>query len=277
MQQAIDRRRAGDLSGARELASLVLRERPDMTAALLQLALIERDLGDIEGATGTLERAVANDPADPNPAVLLAGLMGEAGQAARGLSLLTPWLGAPEPLVEVLTTRGVLLARLGRHAEALASFARARELDPSSAMTLVQIATVHLATGDRARARAALEEALRSDPELALAHRQLGLLSLAERDAAEAERRFRAALGLDPDEADALLNLGRLLLARERAGVAALPAGEPGAAEVVAAGAGRDGRRRRRRRARRPGALDQRVPVPGGPLTHRMSRLDSTV
>jgi Tfp pilus assembly protein PilF len=160
---------------------------------------------------------VASSPDDPNPAVLLAGLLGESGQPERGLAVLAPWLEHATPSTDVLTTRGTLLARLNRHAEALASFRRAREQDPSSAMILVQMATVHLAAGDRGRARAALEEALRRDGDLALAHDQLGVLALAEGDADEAESRFRAALDRDPDQADALLNLGRLLLARKRA------------------------------------------------------------
>jgi tetratricopeptide (TPR) repeat protein len=217
MQEAIDRRRTGDLRGARDLARRVVGERPDMTAALLQLALVERELGDLDGAVRTLERAVASSREDFNPAMLLAGLLGETGQAERGLSILAPWLDRAQPPVDVLKAGGVLLARRNRHAEALALFERAREMDPSDALTLVHVATVHLAAGNRSAARAALLKSLRREDGPALAHRLLGLLALAEGRHAEAESRFRAALERERDDADALLNLGRLLAARGRA------------------------------------------------------------
>jgi Tfp pilus assembly protein PilF len=216
MQQAVALERAGDLEGARALCEDVVRQRPDMTSALLVLAIIERKLDRLDRAVAVLERAVAGNPDDVSPAVMLASYLGEAGQARKALDLLAPFAERANPPLDVLTTRGVNLARLGRVREALEAFAAARLVDPSDPMTLVQIATVQLGAGARAEARASLEEALGLNPDMALAHHHLGLLAMTAGDDGEAERRFRRALELEPSNADTLLNLGLVVARRGR-------------------------------------------------------------
>jgi Flp pilus assembly protein TadD len=126
-------------------------------------------------------------------------------------------MGRPDPPLDVLTTQGVTLARLGRWKEALQAFARVHEQDPENPVPLVQMATVHLGRGDGARAEPLLDEALRLDPDLGLAHHHLGLLCLTRGDGPGAERHFRKALELEPDDIDSQLNLGLLLASGGRA------------------------------------------------------------
>jgi tetratricopeptide (TPR) repeat protein len=222
MQQAFARQRDGDLEAARALGERVVRERPDMTSALLMLAVVERKLGRLQAAITLLERALGVNPDDVSPVVMLAAYLGEAGRGREAVELLAPYAERPSPPLDVLVTRGVAFARLGLTREALAAFAAARAADPSDPMTLVQIATVHMGAGRRGEARRSLEQALALNPDDALAHHHLGLLAMGEGDAAEAERRFRRALEIEPSDADSLLNLG-LLLARQRRNLEARP------------------------------------------------------
>jgi Flp pilus assembly protein TadD len=111
----------------------------------------------------------------------------------------------------VLTALGMALARSGRPAEALVTFARVRELDPSNAMALVNAGTVHLMTGDRVRARQALEAALAVDDGVARAHNGLGVIAAKEGRWAEAIERWRRAVALDPRDYQTLFNLGSTL------------------------------------------------------------------
>jgi arylsulfatase A-like enzyme/Flp pilus assembly protein TadD len=211
MQEVIGRHRAGDLLGALAVCERVVRARPDMSAGLLQMALLHRRLGQLGPAVAALRRAFEQDPDDAGSAVLLASYLSEAGEAREAADLLAPYAAQAEPALDVLSTRGAALAQLGRTREALDAFTRARRADPSNPMTSVQIATVYLAAGKTEDAGRALTEALAQNPSLATAHRMLGLIAARDGRDAEAEARLRQALQLDPGEHDALLNLGLVL------------------------------------------------------------------
>ena len=213
LETVIARHRAGE-SRARRLCEEVVRRRPDMPAALVQLALLNRRLGRGRAAADALRRAVALNPSDESAVGLLGHYLNEDGQAAEAAALLEPYAQHDEPAMDVLVALGIAHARLGRLGQAVTDFERARAVDPSNPMVLVQLATVRLLAGARAEAAAALEEALRLNPRLALAHHSLGLVAAQDGRYEEAARRWRAALALNPEEHDALLQLG-FLLARQ--------------------------------------------------------------
>jgi tetratricopeptide (TPR) repeat protein len=114
-------------------------------------------------------------------------------------------------------TRGATLASLGRAAEALATFQKARELAPANAMVLVNIGTVHLGAREYARARPAFEAALALDPDLPRAHNALGVIEAETGRPEAAIERWQATVRLDPRDFDALFNLGLLLRKQGRA------------------------------------------------------------
>jgi arylsulfatase A-like enzyme/Flp pilus assembly protein TadD len=217
MQEVIALHRRGDLPAALKLCQEVVRRRPEMPASLLQLALLYRKLAQMEPAIEALQRAFRQNPDDLTAVVLLGSYLNDAGRAAEAADLLGPYAARADPPLDVLTTRGVALARLGRAREALATFEAARATDPSNPMTLVQIGTVHLTSGQGVEAEKSFRAALRLNPDMALAHHNLGLLALSRHDDAEAERCFRRALELESGDDDALLNLGSLLARRGRA------------------------------------------------------------
>jgi tetratricopeptide (TPR) repeat protein len=111
----------------------------------------------------------------------------------------------------VLMALGIADAQLGRSSEAKAAFERVRKVDPSNAMALVNIATVHLGAGDPARARQALEAALALNPRVARAHNALGVLAAESGHTSEAVEHWKSALELEPRDLDTLYNLGHLL------------------------------------------------------------------
>jgi arylsulfatase A-like enzyme/Tfp pilus assembly protein PilF len=211
MQEVIARHRGGDLAGALAVCEQVVATRPDMTAGLLQLALLQRKLGRLPDAVAALRRAFDVNPDDTGTVVLLASYLNEAGEAREAADLLAPYASKAAPALDVLSTRGASLAQLGRTREAAVTFRRAHDADPSNPMTSVHLATVYLSAGRTTEAKAALHEALAQNPSLAVAHRTLGLIAAGEGHDDEAESRLRRALELDPAEHDALLNLGLIL------------------------------------------------------------------
>jgi choline-sulfatase len=216
IENVLARHRAGDVAGALELCEEVVRRRPGMPSALLQLALLRRKAGQLTPAIAALEQALAAAPDDDGTAALLGSYLNEAGRAREAERLLEPFARRQDPALDVLVARGIALSQLGRNREAAEALGAAARLDPSNAMTRVQLGTAALLAGDAAGARRALEEALRLDPRLAVAHRTLGLVAAQQGDEEEALRQWSTAVALDPYEHDALLRLGSALARRGR-------------------------------------------------------------
>jgi len=230
---------AGDLEAALALCREIIRRRPDMPIIYLHLAFLERARGDLEAAVAAMRQAVALRPLDAESVALLGVYLDEAGHPREAADILEPYAKAAHPDLDVLTARGMALSALGRRQEALASFAAAREVDPSNAMVLVNIGTVHLMDGDAQGARASFEEALRIDPGLARAHNSLGVLAAREGRLDEAVERWTRAAALDPSDYQTLFNLGSTLRRLGR-GEDARPYLEAYLREAPAAGEARD-------------------------------------
>jgi arylsulfatase A-like enzyme/Flp pilus assembly protein TadD len=203
--------RAGDYDGAIALCQETIRSRPDMPLSYLQLAYLERRRGRLDAAVAATRKAVDLRPLDAESVSLHAVYLIEAGRPADALAFLEPYAKNVAPDLDVLTAVGMAQARTGRREEALATFARARQLDPSNAMVLVNAGTVHLMGGDRARARQAFEAALDVDDALARAHNSLGVIAAEEGRLAEAVARWQRAAALDPADYQTLFNLGATL------------------------------------------------------------------
>lgn len=213
LQEIADRYLRGDLAGALTRSRALVRRRPSMAVAWMQLAHLEREAGDLGAGTAALRRAVELSPADPEPLTLLGAYLTEGGRAREAADLLEGPARAPDADADLLTTRALALARLGRVGEALAAVSRAREGDPSNASLLVHVGTVQLMGGNRAAARAAFAEAVQLNPETARAHSSLGALALEEGRADQAAAHWRAATALDAGEHGKILSLG-IALAR---------------------------------------------------------------
>jgi tetratricopeptide (TPR) repeat protein len=109
---------------------------------------------------------------------------------------------------EALAQLGVALFNLGRYEEAERCYRESLEINPMSAATLCNLASV--LQGDPPEAENYLRRALKLNPKYADARSKLGLsLAFAGR-LREAKAAFQKALKIDPRHAEALLGLGQI-------------------------------------------------------------------
>jgi tetratricopeptide (TPR) repeat protein len=94
--------------------------------------------------------------------------------------------------------------------EIIAAYAKASEIDPSSAGSLVNLGTVYFNLRDWRRAEQHYRKALEVDPEYALAHFNLGNLYDERGDRSKAMTHYVAAIRIHPTYADAHYNLALL-------------------------------------------------------------------
>ena len=92
----------------------------------------------------------------------------------------------PDARFESLIAEGLAASRADRVQAALALFAQASELHPSSGIPHFLIGSEHAAAGDMAAAETALANAVLLSPEFVLARYQLGLLQFSSERAAVA-------------------------------------------------------------------------------------------
>ncbi len=209
--------REGDIAGATALCEENIRRRPNMPMSYLHLAYLKRAQGDLPAAIASARKAFEMQPLAAESVSLYTVYLTEAGHAKEAADVLEPYMTAVKPDLDVITSRGMALAALKRPTEALATFERGRQVDPSNPLVLVNIGTVHLMTGDRARARDAFEAALEIDAGVARAHNSLGVIAAQEGRMAEAVERWRRAVELDPRDYQTLFNLGVTLRGQGRA------------------------------------------------------------
>ena len=202
---------AGELAAALERCRELVRRRPDMRIALLHLAQLERQSGDLDRGIRALEAAFSLHPEDTSTLALLAGYLTQAGRADEAVEVTQPHVDLREPDVEVLLTRGLALARLGRALDAFDALERAAEQDPTNAKVSVYRGTLYLMGGQRDRARAEYERALTLNPRTAAAHSSLAILAIEDGSVEESLARWRDAVASDPRELSKLVAIGTSL------------------------------------------------------------------
>ena len=184
----------GKLAPARDLAALAVEQAeatgfgPVLSEALFRRGAIEHQMGDVQAAQDTLERALAiaevaqHDRMIPEIWMAIVAVdtsLGRLAEASRGLDRATAFFTRqqlpPESMARLHSKRALLLRALGRHREAIAVEDQALALyragpDPEvfAAGSLTVQATSYAAIG-------AWDRALELDREaLALRERQLG-------------------------------------------------------------------------------------------------------
>jgi choline-sulfatase len=212
IEEVVSHYQRGDVRGAIALGEALVRRRPDMPISLVHLAFLYNQAGDHPRASETIRRALALNPAANDVAALAGAYLTEAGRASDTVTLLAPYTRTADPDVDVLIAYGVALATVGRPADALETFTRARAADPTSGLPLLDAGTVFLMGGDRGRAAASFTEALTVDPSLARAHNGLGVIAAEQKDYDSALTHWRRAVELDPYDFQTLFNLGDLLI-----------------------------------------------------------------
>ena len=105
---------------------------------------------------------------------------------------------------------GYLYLQQGAKDEAIASYERAAQLNPSDSESLNDLATAYLQTGKIGDAERVFKWSLSTDDKSALAYNGLGLVYIQKQDLGEARGYLEKAVQLDPDLLEAQLNLGRI-------------------------------------------------------------------
>jgi tetratricopeptide (TPR) repeat protein len=215
LDAALQRAATAEVEGRSEeaiaLVSGVIRQRPRMALAHVQLARLLRASGRLREALDALRRALEIQPGDAVSAALLGAYLNEAGRPGEVIAALQPFAASPEPDVDVLVALGMALAGVDRRAEAKQTFEAARRADPSDAMLTVNLATVYMLGREDARAGELLREVVAQRPDLFRAWNALGVIAARGGRPDEAAAHWEKALAIDPDAFDTLYNLGSLL------------------------------------------------------------------
>ena len=180
-------------------AQLFNAERPESHA---NLGALYRDLGRMEEAQRSFEKAIAIDPTFYAASISLADLVRAGGREDAAESLLRQALAVSPDSGPVHHALGLSLIRQKRTAEAMTSLAKAVELSPEEARFGYVLAVALHDTGKRAEAIGALKRALVRNPYdrdvlLALAHYEAEA-----RDFASAVERAQLLSRLEPDRRD---------------------------------------------------------------------------
>jgi arylsulfatase A-like enzyme/Flp pilus assembly protein TadD len=222
LQEIVGLYLSGDARSALNRCRSLVRAHPNMRVALLQLAHLERDAGNMPAAVRALRHALTIDPGDVEAASLLGAYLTAADQPLEAIALLHPYAAHRDPDVQVLVSLSLAQSRVGRHDDARRALERALAGDPGNARLLVTLGTVELMAGRRAEARTAFESALARNPDTARAHSSLAAMAAEEGRGDAALAHWRRATALDAGEFENLLAIG-ISLARSGRAVDAAP------------------------------------------------------
>lgn len=190
--------------------------------------------GDVDGAIGHFERALALRPDYLNARVELGNALLSRGRTAEAIVHYTRALEVDPGSVHALTNLGRALALQGRVEEAIPYHEHALRLDPSYAVAHNNLGTVLAEKGLTAEARMHFEQALAGDPTNAEALNNLGSMLVRQGHVAEGLVAMERAIELRPgfgtahvNRAAALLLLGRPAEARQAVALARAHGTEP--------------------------------------------------
>ena len=160
------------------------------------LALAERGLG--ESAITLYEEAIRLDPGFVEAIVNVARLHLEKGDLRRASTWLDRAARVNPDYPHLYRVRGLIALARGRLQDALAAFGRARALAPENVETLANLGTTLLRLGILDGSRTVLEQAFRLDPARPEVALNLGMVWDRRGDPARAIYLYRRFLGLVP-------------------------------------------------------------------------------
>lgn len=173
-------RQCGIWRNSRDLWEHTLKYDERCSVAHLNLADVCTKEGDVEGAKGHLERAIA---ADPHYAAAYSNL-------------------------------GAIYEQEGDIARAAREYERAIAADASSAMAYYNLGNIHGKRNELDRAVALYEQSIARDPDYAPAHNNLGNVRRLRGDLDGAIAAYRRAVEADPNHVSSWMNLGDCLSGR---------------------------------------------------------------
>lgn len=177
---------------------------------LLQLAMSPESRIPRPQRISLLRRALTLDPANPTIYYDLGGEYDKAGHPDEAMALYRAGIKNGIDTAWLYSRLGNLYLRQGNMNEAIGSFERAAQLNPSDSESLSDLATAYLETGRVGDGERVFRWALATAGDYAPAHNGLGLVAVRKEDMNAARGHFEKAVQLDPNLFEAQLNLGRL-------------------------------------------------------------------
>lgn len=219
-------------------------------SAMLGLLLLDRaeSVADLAEAVAPLQAGLEASPQGPHIRITLVRVFLELGRAQDAWDTLQPVLADRNEEPRIWLVAAHTLRELGRFSEAAEYFrkaaqvpalrgeavqgllaslkaagefdAAARELEglleeeqPTTA-GLLELALLHLRSGDEARGAELIDQVLDQDPDQEQALLLRAILATGQGDLDEAEKRFRRVLAVTPGHPGASLGLARVLMAK---------------------------------------------------------------
>ena len=198
----------GNLKAALQSSRDVVGRRPGMRLALMELAHLERESGNLEAAIEALQQAYALNPADSGALALLGAYLTQAGRANEAVEITEPHARRTDPDIDILLVRALALARTQAGPEAFAAVGRASQIDPRNPSVPVHLGTLYLMSGDRDRARQAFQEALALNSNTVAAHTALGVMEVEDGNTKASLEHWHRATVADPSQYSRLLAFG---------------------------------------------------------------------
>jgi putative PEP-CTERM system TPR-repeat lipoprotein len=187
---------------ARARFDAALQRNPKNAGAMLALAeLTARSGGKPEDAVGWLNKAVATDPADPTPRMLLIDQLLGTNQAKAAQDAAQAGLALLPDNAELLDRLGRAQLMAGAPEQAVATFSRLAAAAPRSALPQLRLADAHTAARNTSAAAAAVRRAGELAPDSPLVQQAQVMLALQENKPDVALTIARKVQAQRPDDA----------------------------------------------------------------------------
>ena len=174
------------------------RHAPTRVRAYVNLGVYAADRGDLEGAAGYFERAVAADPTDHEALFNRARLYMEAGDLAAARADLEGAIASSPGMLRARINLGIIFIQQGHMTAAEETLRDVLAVDPGEPRALTNLAEVLRATDRTAEAKPLYLAALASDPGYAHAAARLGVTLEGEGDLIGALDAYRQYLDRGP-------------------------------------------------------------------------------
>ncbi len=186
----------------------------DRRVALVLRSQACEALGDIPGAIGDLNTAIASHPRDPRLRNSLGLLLADSGDAQGAIDALTFAVELDPTFARAWNNLGSALRTQGRVGEALQAARRAVAAQPDYALAWTNLGMILFDLGDDAGAREAFRRALALKPDLRTI-RALAGIARQRGDIDDAVDLYRRARASAPNDSNTLLNLAGALAERD--------------------------------------------------------------
>jgi len=184
------------------------------------LGQVAEKLGDVRGALGQYQAALAADPKQVGARAAMGRLYLYGGLADKAMELVATGLASDPQNPQLLTVRGGARAQLGDVPAAIDDATRALQLAPDDEYAIALLASLYKQRSEIDKAVAIVQAGLQRLPNNLDLNRILSDLYLAERHPTEAEAELRQIIALDPKNLSDRYRLARFYLQQKNADAA---------------------------------------------------------